>query len=695
MNAWGRPSRALAMAACVALSAGAGLARAQTLDLTPPATPQPGDFAAATALAMSLEEEAARIRAGRESLGIDAFDVAIRELAAKLLRESTTSAGASRPDAARRVVLAMTLSRRSDDLGAWLDAFTPPAPAIEASAKDLEALRDHTNGLDADALCRGVRNALAPMWPTTSRVYAAWSPDAALRAPIEQSTSIAPPPDWLAPEAVPALARLTRLVEAAMPSPAYAHAARLMAYRETAARQFASAPPGAFDAAATQTLRDAYAAAIHAAAPVPGESALADPLPLARLAMIASLVRDASAIPPAPGPRNLAPDPVRAVNDHLAAILREPAPASLRRLDIALDLVRQASPEPLDDTPLPRQLRVVLRQLQPAAAASRAALIETSVRVLDPATSLSDPAVLGAPAIHRNRVNDITLLFRAARAITVASDEDPGPEGPKVKPDLAPVSAYLLRLGQDLGKAEMRDAALVTLRETCETIATAWATPSEESLRQSPDASDARIVARLDAARSAYALALADPRRRDAQAPAGELRAIGAALTLREECELDAPTLAGLLDWPGFELSARAIDALRDDARAAGDAAINAVAVENGADLDARAALDAIAAARERSRPWRCVVTLARAARTQSAVPDLSNSLSGATSFPFAECGAGAPDPAAWMHGSIDDLAEFCRYAEEWALAHAAKDAKSEAMFDRSLRAAVVRLGIE
>lgn len=684
--------RALALGGFLAI---AGLASAQTLNLTPPTTPQPGDFVAATTLATTLEEEAARIRSGRANLGVDAFDVAIRELAAALLRDSDSAAGAARPDTSRRVVLAMTLARRSDDLGAWLDSFTPPPVAIEAAARDLGVLRNRADELDADALSRGVRNALAPIWPRTSRVYASWTPEAEFRAAIEQATSIAPAPDWLEPAAAPALERLARMVSTAASSPAHAHSARLAAYRESVARQLATNPPGTFDAAATQALRDAYAAAIQAAAPDSG--IVADALPLARLAAIAALARDAAALPPAPGPRNLAPDPSRTLGANLATILAEPAPTSLRRLDVAAALIQDATPDTVDEKTLPRQLRVVLRQLQPAAAASRTGLLETAVRVLDPATSLSDPAVLGARAVHRNRVNDLTLLSRAADALVEPRDADVpiGPEGPRIRPELNAASAYLLRLGQDLGKAELRDAALVTLRETCQTIIAAWATPSEEAMRAVPDERERRILARLDAARAAYLLALADPRRREIEVPAAELRAIGAALALRDECALESNTLARLIDWPGFELTPRTVEALESVGKAATDAALDAVAVDVATPLDASAALATIAAARDRARPWRVVATIARDASAQGAGPDVANAPVGATSFPFAECGAGAPDPAAWMHAHVDDLADFCRWAQEWTLARAGRDAKAEPMFDRAMRSAAARLGID
>lgn len=694
MNASRRSSTPL-VAAIVALTGFAAAMSAQTLNLTPPSTPQSGDFAAATSLATTLDEEAARIRNGRTKLGVDAFDVAIRELAAALLRDVDTPAGAARPDASRRVILAMTLARRADDLGAWLDAFTPPVVAIEAAASDLNALRLRADELDADALLRGVRNALAPIWPTTSRVYDAWTPEPALRDAIAQAGPIAPAPDWLTPEGAAALDRLARMVRIASASPAHAHAARLIAYRDAAARALADAPPGTFDADATKALRDAYAAAVLAAAPGPG--AKSDLLSLTRLACIASLARDAAALPPAPGPRNLAPDPARALGSNLAAILAEPASASLRRLDVAAQLVQAATPDPIDEKTLPRQLRVVLRQLQPAAVASRTALLETAVRVLDPATSLSDPAVLGARSIHRNRMNDLALLARASEAITLpAEDGTPqSPEGPRIRPELNAVSAYLLRLGQDLGKAELRDATLVTLRETCQTIAIAWATPGEGTLRASGDARDQRLIARLDAARGAYVLAFADPRRRDLSVPAGELRAIGAAIALRDACDLPSPMLARLIDWPGFELTPRTIEALESDAKAAMNAAMDAVATDPSAKLDAEAAMGVVAAASERARPWRVVVAMGRDAAAQGAGPERAAEVEGATSFPFAECGAGAPDPAAWMHAHVDDLADFCRFAEEWAMSRAGKDTKGAAMFDRAMRSAATRLGID
>lgn len=682
------------VAASVAVTGLAAAINAQTLNLTPPSTPQPGDFAAAASLASTLDEEAARIRNGRTKLGVDAFDVAIREFAAALLRDADTPGGAARPDASRRVVLAMTLARRADDLGAWLDGFTPPVVAIEAAASDLNALRLRADELGADALSRGVRNALAPIWPTTSRVYDAWTPEPALRDAIAQAGPIAPAPDWLTPEGAAALDRLARMVRIAGASPAHAHAARLIAYRDAAARAIAHAPPGTFDADVTRALRDAYTEAILAAAPGPGTKS--DLLPLTRLAYIALLARDAAALPPAPGPRNLAPDPARALGANLAAILAESTPASLRRLAVAGELVQDATPDPIDEKTLPRQLRVVLRQLEPAAVASRTGLIETAVRVLDPATSLSDPAVLGARSIHRNRMNDLALLARAAEAITLPAEVDApqSPEGPRIRPELNAVSAYVLRLGQDLGKAELRDAALVTLRETCQTIAIAWATPGEEALRASGDLRDQRLIARLDAARSAYVRAFADPRRRDLGAPAGELRAIGAAIALRDACDLPSQMLARLNDWPGFELTPRTIGALESDAKAAVNVAMDAVATDPSAKLDAEAAMSVVVAASERARPWRVVVVMARDA-AQGDGSDRATEVEGARSLPFAECGAGAPDPAAWMHAHVDDLADFCRFAEEWAMSRVGKDSKAAAMFDRVMRSAATRLGID
>lgn len=695
MNASHRSNFALVSA--LALCALAGVASAQTLNLTPPTTPKPGDGAAAISRAQALEEEATRIRAGRASLGKDAFDVAIRDLAARLLRIAESDAGAQRPDASRLVLIALTLSRRADDLGAWIDAFEPPVSAIEGAAHDLTSLRDRAETLDADAILRGLRDALGAIWPKTSAIHAAWTPDQSVRDAIVGATAIAPPPDWLSADGKAALDRLTRRVASAAQSPAHIHAAKRIAFQESAARALADQPAPFLGSSAPQALRDAYAAAILAAAPDSASStpAPADSKALARLAALSTLPRRIADLPAVPGPKNAAPDPAKALATNIARLIAEPPAMSLRRIEAASELLDDISAREIDEATLPRQLRVILRQLQPAARASRLTLLQALERVLDPSSSLSDPAILGARAAHRDRMDDIAILARAAQAITQPSDEPAGPEGPRIRADLQPASTHLLHLGQDLAKPDLRDVALAELRETCQTLIAGWATPDEDQMRRAPDARESRILARLDGARSAYLLALADPRRRDVAAPAGELRAIGAALTLRAQADLEDRTLARLVDWPGFEITPRAAEAMRDEAKAAVESALDAVAIAPDATLDPAPTLATIQAARTRAGPWLAVAALAREADAQGAGPDIPAAAAGvAPTFPFAECGAGAPDALTWMHAHVDDLAAFCRWAEEWTLAHAARDADAQAMFDRAMRDAAARLGV-
>lgn len=506
---------------------------AQGLDLSTPAAPRPEDARAAMMLASTLDDEVTAIRAGRPAtdLGADALDASLRVLARDLLR-----AGASRGvDGSDLVLLGATLASGRDDAGAWFDSAGVPALAIAAAARRVDALGSTLPAPDApltpdaaDAVRRGLRAALAPIAesagdPAGARASSAlpasdahWWREPTLAASLAdaQSRWSGDAPAWLAPESRDALKRLNALFALARTSPAHADAAALIEAHSSLALALADAPPTWLGPSAVQSLRDACEAAVRAAAPP--ENASGDAAPLARLAAWAEVMSLVARLPVLPatgvggaggGGASPASQPASAIasrgptatlGQFFADILREPIPASLRRARLVRTLTLAALEPEADESQIPRQLRVAMRQLEPVARQSRRTLHETLDRALNPQTTLTDPAVLGAMAAHRRRVDDVALL-RAAAGVLVAPAKPSQPgapaqpaqpaapaspsDGPRVRPDMNAAAAFLLRVGQDLAKPPLRDVALAEMRDATRALSRGWNIPDEARWR--------------------------------------------------------------------------------------------------------------------------------------------------------------------------------------------------------------------
>jgi hypothetical protein len=725
-------------------------------------------------LASTLDDEVTAIRAGRRAtdLGADALDASLRVLARDLIR-----AGAARgADGSDLILLGTTLASGRDHAGAWFDSAGVPALAIAAAARRVDALGAVLPAADAadspapltpdaaDAIRRGLRAALAPLAesagdPAGARVSASASPSSdahwwrepTLSASLAdaQSRWTGDPPAWFSPESRDALTRLNAMFALARTSPAHADTAALIEAHASLALALADAPPAWLGPSAVQSLRDACEAAVRAAAPP--QNAPGDAAPLARLAAwaeVASLVARLpvlAAAQPASAPASRGP--TATLGQSFADILREPIPASLRRARLVRTLTLAALEADPDESQIPRQLRVAMRQLEPVARQSRRTLHETLDRALNPQTTLTDPAVLGAMAAHRRRVDDVALL-RAAAGVLVAPappDQPAAPaapsDGPRVRPDMNAAAAFLLRVGQDLAKPPLRDVALAELRDATRALSRGWNIPDEPLYRDAlaapgdpigtpindptGDGSDAEgiapsstngaadafmpdveviraTLARVDAQRAAALLAFADPRRRDLRVPTQELDALASAFALASQCRVEARDLALVRAWPGFELSVQAEAALRASAERAMSEVWTIAAASGEAGSVARLTA-ATTRARAATLPWRVVCSMARSARAarpaspeSATVADATSSAQAAWPDALAEPTAVPPGGSAawyfmWLGESRADAAAFARYAEEWALASVAGE-RSSAEFEREMLAAVRRI---
>ncbi len=767
-------------------------------------------------LATQLNEESERIRAGRSLIGADSFDVAWRELARDLFQ--AVERGEPDADDADRFVIASMMTRRRDELGAWIDSTTsidstadsaPAAPlipvaAIQAAARELDALRINVDTLSADAIRRGVRDALAPMWALScaqirphkvtvqfASPSSGWIYDAGALAAIERVRMQNPwtgnAPAWMDTPGKGAVDRVSRLFAIAHTSPAHASGARWLQVHASAAIAFADVDTPLIGLAGQQALRVAASASLVVVAPEEDSSTttgttpdvrthlaestgklvqpLARPLaqPLARLVAWSEVPPLVVGLPVIARAKGLAPDPAKTFALNLQGLLAESAATSSDRARLVADLLRTANQESPDETALPRQLRVIYRQLEPALKQSRRSLIETAERALSPATSLADPALLSAMGAHRRRDEDLAMLMKVGAILsqqpvdasdsslspdeanpnanpnakpdsnpnqaegsdeelaqeTVSqpavgnqptSDSNRSKQAPRVRTDMAPAAVFMLRIGQDLAKPDIADAALAEYRDAAKAIIAGWDVLGEARMRTSGDAQDSAIIKQLDAARSAYLLALADPRRRDLRVPASDIAAIGLAISFADSIRVDSVMIQGLVAWPGFEASPRALGELRDVADAAASRVLEAIAARNAPSTAGSTAAfaRAVTTARDDALAWRVVASLARAHAQAVAGTDAeAGSGAGASqllveeafvgSDAVAECVAGALPVqsgamSAWMAAHATEIAELSRWAEEWALAKVGKDAAMERIFGRMLNETCKRL---
>lgn len=603
-----------------------------------PQAPEAGSGAAALALAQALEREADGLR-GQGTRGH--ARASVRGLAAVLLRTGEAAGAAG----SERIVLGLTLARGMGEIDAAIAAAEGPAieGALELAAMDLdrgpEALSAR-NGEGSVDVQRTVRDAAA-----------------ALADALLPATAAPAGRDWgqiqsLSPETAAALESASTLLTEAASHPAYRAAAeRLRRVLDEAALAAAAPPPwlpvGARDAivervtAAARGLVDPTARAEAAAA-------------LERAARLNRLINAADRLEETPAVRKArtqvaefaAAAPGEADTERIAAAQRI-LDAAGARLDLP------------EERMLPRQVRPAWRQLLVQSRQTEAKLLPMVETALTRVDAMSDPAVLSALAAHRVVIDDLRLLERTAARIV---EEGPPDREPAVAERWKRVADRLLKLGQDLGRPQDRDAALAGLRELTGQIDRYAVMPGEEELREANQGRGrlAAAWARLTGGKGeALLIELSDRRSGwvqgwDRQGYAGtasdlaRLQAIrGLMETLHDAAAADAnsETYARLNSTTGWEMSAETL------ARLAGDLTERCVeATEAMSTGDTEKCNGLVAEIREA----RAAVLLAgRLARRVMAAPGPAL---------LEACGGGEPPWPARIGGLV---AEVCRYGAE------------------------------
>lgn len=399
---------------------------------------------------------------------------------------------------------------------------------------------------------------------------------------------------------------------------------------------------------------------------------------LAAAAGIARLAHRADALAPA-GARDSLTFRL-ALCDAAAEAMGEPDPSrergrkALRALDRTFDLLEDRADIGVD-ADVARELRVSFRALDAAATKTESQLVAQLPQIAMAESATSEPAIIAAIAAHRRALDDLRML-RTVDALLSRHKDDRSPTW-----RLA--SARLLRLGQEIGRADAADSSLVALRAFAGAVELLDAMPAEAAVRAGGDESVALIgehagvlVNRLDEWRAAYLEAWARegdgapgtttpaaPDRGPRAGPgsdelAARLRVLRSLFILIDDTlvvrSLAAPGAArlGLRAWPGLPVSARGLafaaggDELSQQIRRAA-----AMAVDPAQTAAARQAVRQI----ETTRPTlRLLAELDRAARARGA----------AWIWPIAVCAA-PPTRSAWLVGERGRLASIGRYLDD------------------------------
>lgn len=399
---------------------------------------------------------------------------------------------------------------------------------------------------------------------------------------------------------------------------------------------------------------------------------------LAAAAGIARLAHRADALAPA-GVRDSLSFRL-ALCDAAAEAMGEPGPArdrgrkALRALERTFDLLEDRASIGVD-ADVARELRVSFRALDAAATRTESQLVAQLPQIARAESATSEPAIIAAIAAHRRALDDLRML-RGVDALLSRHKDDKSPTW-----RLA--SARLLRLGQEIGRADAADSSLVALRAFAGAIELLDAMPGEAAVRAGGDETMALIgehagtlANRLDEWRAAYLEAWARegdgapgtttpaaPGRGPRAGPgsdelAARLRVLRSLFILIDDTlvvrSLAAPGAArlGLRAWPGLPVSARGLafaaggDELARQIRSAA-----ALTVDPAQTAAARQEVRQI----EASRPTlRLLAELDRAARARGAT----------WLWPIAVLAA-PPTRSAWLGVERGRLAAIARYLDD------------------------------
>jgi hypothetical protein len=615
----------------------------QTLDFGKPAK-APIANAAAVALAEEMGRQGDALRADVQANAASRAKAAVRAVA----RELAVRGDSTGPEGSSRLVLARTLVRGLPDLDTVIDAAARDGhlDTLEYAAADTESAADalKENGADAARALRDGLAALAALGPSME------APE--LHIPSNDSLRRLPGVGDLA---VGAADELTAVLETAGRSPLHIPwAVRTARLVDEAAGTLGSLPEwvGADDG---RGLGEQFEVAL--AGLLEGDKLAASRSTLERIAMAGELFRDASALEGAEA---------RQVQAALLRAILIPDATTAAQLENFRRLLSLAlAPASMqDEKRLIRQLRPAHRVLLQASRLSVAKLTGVLPAVLSRADAMTDPAVVSAISAQRKVVDDLRVLVRASEAITEPPQEGEAvPTEPETAPEWKRVADRMLRLGQQLGRAETRDAAMDALRPLLSQVAWYAHLPGERELigaAAHPGLQDAgawlaaaggagpKLVDQIRTSRAAWRTALA--------AAGGENDAAPRMALLRTVMEIVAGAAAlniageGLQALPAWELSPGAMVGLREGLS---KRAAEAVSLLEKKDVAATGVL------LEKVRQEYSVVIAAGA---------LARVLPADAGSPSVLLEVSAPEPAPVALRSVaPQVAELCRYGEELA----------------------------
>lgn len=632
------------------------------------------DAAAARALAGQLEREATSL-AGAKS--------ALRRVAAEILRT-----GAARgTQAARSVLLGLTVARRLPSLDALIDNADPIA-----RSRAQQLLADLASALpeSPDDLAVAIRDALAPLAPESSDPrgirLAGWFAEAPspVELAIENRLLARLRGSAIAAERIDRLHELLRLGGS---SPIYRNAAQSLHGRLTRAGMLLAKAPVWLPAKAADTVAAELVLAIELLSDDP--SSLGARRSMERLELLSAIVLG---LAEAKGPTA-----VRAQTAAAALLTDGHAPRDDAQWQIELSrlraLARAAELIPLHaslarDQGFVRQLRPAARTLGDLAAISSAELLEVFPDALSNPDTLSTPRFVAALADHRRRIEDLRLLIRVDAVL--ARDATGPREDRLARDEFRSVAEALLKHAKsalddtrkgDVQSRQKAEATLGELRRIATTAADALYVEGESELRgsfgpsESPSGRRMRdalgplaeeIIASLDSNRKVWLLSLF--REDDPKGPPAEasLRRLARVIELSSDAAgvglalSDEPAAFAANAWPGFEA---AREWLRPHEQPLRESLQGLAALVLRGDPAADRALNDVVGRH---------AGVLLAGRLVRFLGPLRDQLAGGALPSLTEVGAGAPSSDAWMRGRLDDLALV-----SWLLMESAAEASS------------------
>jgi len=675
---WSWPDCRRGLVACAAASLAIGTARAQTLDLSGPKPPAPGDGRAALALGELMDQQASALLP-RDGPGVRAT-AALRVLARDLLTRGERAG----PDGSEAIVLGRTIARALPGLDAMLvpigddDALAPVADLL---AFDLDRVGEDPDSIDS--VWRLLRDALAPLLEQLDPPPGGhgWNPGGEVNDAPEWSdqTYEAWRQGGLTQSAIDALGRFARVLDAGQRWHAYAESAR--GVRAVITRAGGVLAPHAWlQSDARARLVDAFDdAARQIDDPARRIRALES---FRALATTARVLHRFDALD--------APEARSALSARLAQ-MTSPL-ESVGAMEAIDRLALLLGTDPGQERTLAGPVRPPWRAIRTQLRFTRQSLESALVRSIRGQGEMSDPGVLSAVAGHRRTLDQLARLRRLGERL------DP-PGGHKEQPAAAHrrtrLGRAVLAIWRRAGKDIDQPAALGAIGRLATGLERFEPMPGEAELARAAGdsgtdpggdwsaaigATEGELLDAIHEARDAWLDAWIEDPLSGATAHA---RGRAERLALLMETLRDAIALSALIDrgdgqgpggtdaapgaiqsWPGWEMSPAA---MRYWAMGLDGATAEATPAAIDAADDAGRKITAL---REQFAPALLIGRLERLAGARGLGQDPN-----ATRSVLYELASGVPGAGGFWLGDLRrDLAHVCRYSEELAAARAAGD---------------------